>query len=450
MQNLNLPVAIQCPIHPSEVIQRVDLNMGAKKQVFCLDCALQSENPKALNSTLQTLPNFIASAAQFYSNHRSKVKLSNGPSSEHFQIIQANAENYKNLVDHIEQEKEKVATIFNEIITDIVENLNQKLNEILSVFDQQLANMAYHYMTFEKQIKKAYPTAEDIQSLYPSKQELEKIISQLSSAQHLEDFVKSVKADMNEDKLSQNLNSLDEKSKARHFNTVLKKLREQEAIKPVNNIENLNIKHIRMTLKKTLDKLFEKDNTIRDPITHDPLVLNYPEDSFISAGDFDLVKEWVPSKYKFELKLLYKSSTDGLDPENFHKKCDGKGPTLTFIRCQFHKSSIASIIGGYLDKDWHSRGDCIESKEAFIFSVTAKTKCPIINKEFAAYGGPRNGPRFGNCDIQTYANTKNKFDQTIMRPNSYMHSAKLVESESYEGVGEISFKLLDIEVYQIR
>ena len=29
--------------------------------------------------------------------------------------------------------------------------------------------------------------------------------------------------------------------------------------------------------------------------------------------------------------LLYKASTDGFEPENFHKKCDNKGATLTIL-----------------------------------------------------------------------------------------------------------------------
>ena len=47
--------------------------------------------------------------------------------------------------------------------------------------------------------------------------------------------------------------------------------------------------------------------------------------------------------------ILYKATRDGFKPANFHKRCDGKSPTLVVIK------SGENNFGGYTDKPWPSR-----------------------------------------------------------------------------------------------
>jgi len=42
--------------------------------------------------------------------------------------------------------------------------------------------------------------------------------------------------------------------------------------------------------------------------------------------------------------ILYKATRDGFKPANFHKRCDGKSPSLVVIK------SGENIFGGYADK----------------------------------------------------------------------------------------------------
>lgn len=447
---LNLPVLVQCPVHTSEVIQRVNMNINAKKQIYCLECALQSENPKALLATLETLPNFVKAAAVFYRGQRGNIRTSFGPDQEYTQILVEQKEKLKQLSEHIEHEKVKVETTFEEIIMEVIEKINQKKKECLSNLDKQLANLQSHYLSFEKQLKKAFPQQHDLEFLYPSKEEIEKRLSHLRNAAELESFVKATKEDMAHDHVEKNPTQLSPEDKKSYFDDLAKKLKEQESMKPVVGVENVDMSFVKATMQEALDRLFQKSLPIKDQIMAGSLLWTFAESTIFKREQLNIVKEWMPLKYSFDLRLLYRASADGFTPYAFHDRCDGRGATLTFIKCQFHKSSKMSIIGGFLNKSWSQFNDYISSDEAFIFSLTKEVRCHIGNPQYAAYGGPRNGPRFGNCDIHIYSSHEKNFDHTLIRPNSYIGTAKIVESDKYGGTGEIVFKLLEIEVYQVR
>jgi len=55
---------------------------------------------------------------------------------------------------------------------------------------------------------------------------------------------------------------------------------------------------------------------------------------------------WLPSNST--CSLLYRGSTDGKRPADFHRCCDNKGPTLVLIK------SGEYIFGGYTSKSWES------------------------------------------------------------------------------------------------
>jgi len=63
--------------------------------------------------------------------------------------------------------------------------------------------------------------------------------------------------------------------------------------------------------------------------------------------------------------LLFNTTRDGFDPENFHHLCDNKGATLTIAKlCNSHQ-----IIGGYNPVNWKSADEFwLETFDSFIFS----------------------------------------------------------------------------------
>jgi len=449
MEKLNLPVFIPCSVHASEVIQRIDLNPYARKQIYCLECALQNENPKILFTTLETLPNFLNMAGLFYENTKSKLSITNGPPPQYLEVMAKQSEAFKGFADHIAKEKEKIEDVFEDIVANVIQKIDQKKKELLESLDLQLANISSQYNSFTKQMMKAYPRAQDIALLYPSREQLEQTVSTFKTPTELEHFVRSIKEDISQGKLAQNFNELDESSKKTYFDKLVRKLKEYETSKPLVDIGNIDMAKIRVALQDTLDRLLNKNISLKAPIMEGSLTQTYLESNIVHPEDIALIKDWMPSLYQFNLRLLYRSSRDGANPQAFHAKCDGKGATLTIIKCMFEKSQKTSIIGGFLDQSWHHRGDYIISDYAFLFSLTTGVKCPVSNRLYAAYGGPRNGPRFGNCDLQVYSSKDGYFDQTLIRPGTFSFAAKLVDANNYKGSGEIAFKIVDMEVFHV-
>ena len=58
------------------------------------------------------------------------------------------------------------------------------------------------------------------------------------------------------------------------------------------------------------------------------------------------VMSWLPPNAT--CSLLFRASTDGKKPADFHRCCDGKGPTLVVVK------SGKYIFGGYTSKSWES------------------------------------------------------------------------------------------------
>ena len=60
------------------------------------------------------------------------------------------------------------------------------------------------------------------------------------------------------------------------------------------------------------------------------------------------LQSWLPPNAT--CSLLYRASTDGSSPKDFHRCCNNKGPTLVLIK------SGEYIFGGYTSKSWESPG----------------------------------------------------------------------------------------------
>ena len=58
------------------------------------------------------------------------------------------------------------------------------------------------------------------------------------------------------------------------------------------------------------------------------------------------LQSWLPPNAT--CSLLYRASTDGSTPADFHRCCDNKGPTLVLVK------SGEYIFGGYSSQSWES------------------------------------------------------------------------------------------------
>jgi hypothetical protein len=73
-----------------------------------------------------------------------------------------------------------------------------------------------------------------------------------------------------------------------------------------------------------------------------------------------------------ELKLLYRASRDGFDATDFHRLCDGKGPTVTVLQ-----TPSGSVFGGYASASWLS-DHCryVTAPGSFLFTLRNTRSLP--------------------------------------------------------------------------
>jgi len=155
-------VQIPCPLHPNEFIQRANIEITSGQQLFCLECILSNEDAASLSSKLKTIPDLIDTAANFYARNKQSIDLGSQIPNEYLDLVGGQAEKLEKLSKHIEYEKKKVSDIFDTVMKDTVKMISEKKNEYLNNLDQQLFNLRYWYIFFDKQLKKGFPAEEDI------------------------------------------------------------------------------------------------------------------------------------------------------------------------------------------------------------------------------------------------------------------------------------------------
>lgn len=133
--------------------------------------------------------------------------------------------------------------------------------------------------------------------------------------------------------------------------------------------------------------------------------------------------------------MLYKASRDGWENEDFHKRCDDKGSTLTIIR-----SSVGKIFGGYASKSWKSPplgGMAKKDPNAFIFSIDHKTVYRPTDPDKALYFNKNRGPVFGVNSLTLQFGTMNEKNNGYCHTNGYNSSFFKVECDA-EGNNKIT------------
>jgi len=451
MENQNpLSFQISCPLHPSETIQRVSLDKNANHHIYCLECILQQKSqPGEASQTFTPISELIDTAAGLYAKKRENVNFGDQIPYEMADFLSGQAEKLETLTQHIEEEKKRVSEIFDSLSQEILEIIDEMKTEALYKLDQQIFNLRFWFISFDKQLKKTYPTPEDIPILYPTKEALMSKLAKITNATQLTALVKGIKEDLNEAPtfLEGNKRALDLRRKAAIRN-MSQQLLQNTQMRPSYQREDFDLEKLKQSLRKSVSGLMKQAWKIQNPVVE--FINRFSiESAFLKAQDFDLIRSWLPQNLTFNPQLLYRGSRDGMDCKTFHKFCDGKRNTFTIIKAKFQDSDTISIIGGYLDKPWHSNGGFIHSTESFVFSVTKNVKCPL-GKDGAQYAASANlnqGPCFGGgYDIGVWIEGQ----ISSVYPFSYLKSHQLIESAVYKGTNPTtSMEVLDVEVYSV-
>ena len=219
-----------------------------------------------------------------------------------------------------------------------------------------------------------------------------------------------------------------------------KKIIEYE--KRIKNLEDENKKFkndLKEILKKELKdelKSLQQKNFIKEI---NPIINS--ESKIINRELFKQLNNWINPNKSLQFQKIFTASINGDNYYNFHKNCDGKGPTVTIV-----KGKNGYIFGGYVTIPFSSDHKPHYDEYAFLFSLTNMKKFPIIIKEQAVYHMDNWGPYIGYynyCDLAISTGClKNK--HSYCEPKSYdFNRVDLI------GSTDKNFQVDDYEVYLV-
>jgi hypothetical protein len=436
--------SVVCPQHPKEYIKRIDTDLGTEKELYCFECLLKVKDPAQLVNQLKPIEEFLDLSGRFYDSSRLKIVESVEMPEEYLEIFTKEAENLEFLSRKVEDEKKLVQFKFDEITKDFVKMINKKRDEMFVLLDKQLFNYRYGYVYLEKQLRKAFPKAED-STLYPSREELANKLSQITDPTEMMAFIKSIKDDMNEaerSKCTDTENPTNEDPRLALIKSLCTKLEDIKSktptiINPSADIAKAREK-LQDSLAKMFDEVFELQNEIEDLSGGDL----FPKSSLAKANDFAQMKKWLDKEYRTrKWKLVFKGTKDGMTSTAFHEKANNKGPTITII-----KSKHGKIFGGFMDQAWTTRGGYINTKKSWLFSLTNKSKYEMNDPNtYAQYGGYDNssyGPTFGGGHDIYLAN-----DFTSNSNYCNRHSYNFTDNTAL--TGGYNFQVEEVEVFSL-
>jgi hypothetical protein len=132
-----------------------------------------------------------------------------------------------------------------------------------------------------------------------------------------------------------------------------------------------------------------------------PPIASARVDSVILSSIPLLLNEFAGKRWQ----LLYRGSRDGYRAQDFHRRCDNRGPTLTVIA-----DVDKYVFGGYTPIAWSSPPTKTEmyDREMTSFLFSLRNSWNLLPQKFPLRPEGRNsaiicyagwGPTFGNCDL---------------------------------------------------
>src|SRR3989338_6409996 len=128
--------------------------------------------------------------------------------------------------------------------------------------------------------------------------------------------------------------------------------------------------------------------------------------SLITPDHWKVLLQWLPKTPK-KPRVLFSTSVHGWSAAEFHRLCDGKGPTLTIMRSpSFSFPRRSYLFGGYNHNSWSSTSGEFNRDPGctgFLFSLdkgAIPVKCSPNNFEGAIENYSSYGPSFGSGDLR--------------------------------------------------
>ena len=219
-----------------------------------------------------------------------------------------------------------------------------------------------------------------------------------------------------------------------------------ELVDDKSRLEALNAHQAVITAQ--FDHLANKGVQFQKPTPPVPL---FPDSTIMPADrrlERDTFNEWLNMRGNEKpFELLYRSSVHGKQSQQFHARCDNKGPTVTVIRC-----SQGNIFGGYNSNSWQSgNGSYASSSTSFLFSLVNPRHSPPKKYDIdpskagdSTYNYSSQGPFFGGSDMKVDNGHTNSsycnFPYTYRDPDGYGNATF---------TGAYNFTPAEVEVWRV-
>ncbi|CDW72676.1 UNKNOWN [Stylonychia lemnae] len=171
------------------------------------------------------------------------------------------------------------------------------------------------------------------------------------------------------------------------------------------------------------------------------------DSKILNQTNLPFVQSLIDKEYSIST-LCYRGTENGFTSQNFHQKCDYKGPTLTII-----KTATGRVAGGYTSQPWKSASRWVTDKEAFIFSAEIQVKFPAKGPN-AINDNYDNGPTFGDgydLYVATNSNASSKSFTDLGKAYDLPSGMEYQSSEARSYLfGNMNFKTSEVEVYYLQ
>jgi hypothetical protein len=206
---------------------------------------------------------------------------------------------------------------------------------------------------------------------------------------------------------------------------------------------NSHIDDICKTMINFSEKLKKVDALLSELIEKKKTKKELKRSKILKPEEIKLITSWIGHECKF--KLLFRASKHGNSALDFHRKCDNRGKTITFIEC-----TQGNRFGGYSEQPWDQSGGVKTDSNAFIFSLNKNKKLSIKSGYYSIHCNSSYGPIFGY-------NSNGNYDLVVSPNSAYQSYSNLRYSYGQnEGVtgyfltGANNFTPKEIEVYRVR
>ena len=210
--------------------------------------------------------------------------------------------------------------------------------------------------------------------------------------------------------------------------------------------ENINLREDIKNLKEEVSDIKKKLKDLENKIYNNKDEWKGFTNKIIkNKNEVKQLLSWIEPNDKYIVKLLYDASLEENTNEDFHKKCDGKGATITLV-----ESSKGKRFGGYTRISWNNNiKTWMKDINAFLFSLDNNKKYKVIRPEYAIFGRDDYGPHFGyENDFTPGHPEQSKYYIGYSHPSN-PRNYKSFEAAKNELSGGDTFTIVSMEVYQV-